>query len=191
MTTLVHDPAHPPPPIASAGASDASSSRTARLEALAKGLERAWRFACRMGLDGATAEDVSQQAFVITTQRLGSIDEGKERAFLMSTVVHLVRRERARGARHEQVSADLEASPRSQPDVQLDDARARELLDRSLAMLDDDLRAVFVLHEIERETMAEIAQVLEIPQGTVASRLRRAREEWVKAVERLRRGRAT
>jgi RNA polymerase sigma-70 factor (ECF subfamily) len=38
-----------------------------------------------------------------------------------------------------------------------------------------DLRAVFVLFELDQVTMAEIAEILDIPAGTVASRLRRAR----------------
>jgi RNA polymerase sigma-70 factor (ECF subfamily) len=41
-----------------------------------------------------------------------------------------------------------------------------------------DLRTVFVLFEIEEITMAEIAALTGLPSGTVASRLRRAREEF-------------
>jgi RNA polymerase sigma-70 factor (ECF subfamily) len=41
-----------------------------------------------------------------------------------------------------------------------------------------ELRAVFVLYELEDFTMAEIARTLELPPGTVASRLRRARETF-------------
>ena len=64
--------------------------------------------------------------------------------------------------------------------------RQRELLDGVLDGLDGDLRSVFVLYEIEELTMAEIAAALEIPPGTVASRLRRARalfSERVRALE--------
>lgn len=38
-----------------------------------------------------------------------------------------------------------------------------------------DLRAVLVLHDLDEQTMAEIAALLDIPTGTVALRLRRAR----------------
>jgi RNA polymerase sigma-70 factor (ECF subfamily) len=48
-----------------------------------------------------------------------------------------------------------------------------------------ELRAVFTLYEIEEMTMIEIAQVLDLPQGTVASRLRRAREQFEARVDRL------
>ena len=50
-------------------------------------------------------------------------------------------------------------------------------------------RAAFVLYEIEGITMAEIASLLQIPMGTVASRLRLAREDFRTAVARLERPR--
>ena len=52
----------------------------------------------------------------------------------------------------------------------------RVLLDTLLEAMPIDLRTVFVLYEIEELTMIEIASVLELPSGTVASRLRRARQ---------------
>jgi RNA polymerase sigma-70 factor (ECF subfamily) len=45
-----------------------------------------------------------------------------------------------------------------------------------------DLRVVFVLYEIEELKMAEIATVVGIPQGTVASRLRRGRAHFAAQV---------
>jgi len=53
--------------------------------------------------------------------------------------------------------------------------------------MDLDLRTVFVLYELEEMTMAEIATTLELPPGTVASRLRRGREAFQTAVARLQR----
>ena len=50
-----------------------------------------------------------------------------------------------------------------------------------------ETRAVFVLSEIEELTMAEIAAMTNISLGTVASRLRRAREQFRAGVEELRR----
>ena len=49
-----------------------------------------------------------------------------------------------------------------------------------------DLRTVFVLFELEELTMAEIAELLGLAPGTVASRLRRARQDYGAAVHRLR-----
>lgn len=171
-----------PPP--SAVPVEASSDRA---EDLASHLDFLWRFACRMGVGSATAEDIAQEAFVIALSRAETIVIGKERSFLLSIVVNMVRRERTRRNRHEELTVEPPGCADDEPDRALDDKRARELLDRSLDALDDDLRAVFVLHEIEEETMADIAQMLDIAPGTVASRLRRAREEWKSATERLKR----
>jgi RNA polymerase sigma-70 factor, ECF subfamily len=50
------------------------------------------------------------------------------------------------------------------------------------------LRAVFTLSELEELTFTEIALALELPRGTVASRVRRAKERFVQAVRRLQSG---
>jgi RNA polymerase sigma-70 factor (ECF subfamily) len=52
-----------------------------------------------------------------------------------------------------------------------------------------DLRAVFVLFELEQTTLSEIAVLLDVPRGTVASRLRRAREYYESATRPSTRGR--
>lgn len=163
--------------------------RAERLDDLAQHLDFLWRFACRMGVPPSIAEDIAQDAFVVAASRIDDVLPGKERSFLVSTVVHKVRRERTRAAKHEEMTVEP-AAEIAHPDDLLDDERARRLLDMALASLDDDLRMVFVLHEIEEETMADIAQMLDIAPGTVASRLRRAREDWQKATSRLKRGNA-
>ena len=53
----------------------------------------------------------------------------------------------------------------------------RELLDRALTSIEPGLRAIFLLREVEGLSYAELAQVLEVPAGTVGSRLNRARRE--------------
>ncbi|HTU60012.1 MAG TPA: sigma factor-like helix-turn-helix DNA-binding protein, partial [Polyangiales bacterium] len=60
-----------------------------------------------------------------------------------------------------------------------------ELLDRVLAQLDDGLVEVFVLFDIEGMSGPELARALGIPGGTVASRVRRAREAFRAAAARL------
>ena len=70
-------------------------------------------------------------------------------------------------------------------DELIDRTRARATLDAILAAMALEVRAVFVLYEMERATMAEIAALLDLPAGTVASRLRRGREQFQAAVRRL------
>ncbi len=52
-----------------------------------------------------------------------------------------------------------------------------ELIEQAITSLEEDLRAVVVLRDMEALDYGHIAQVLEIPQGTVKSRLHRARLE--------------
>ena len=62
---------------------------------------------------------------------------------------------------------------------------ARAVLDQFLGELADDVREVFILYELEEMTMAAIADALALPRGTIASRLRRAREEFEAATKRF------
>ncbi len=62
---------------------------------------------------------------------------------------------------------------------------ARELLDRILDGMPVELRTVFILHEFEELAGPEIASMLDIPVGTAASRLRRARKLFQMHVNRI------
>lgn len=53
----------------------------------------------------------------------------------------------------------------------------RELLERALTEIPEDLRVLFVLREVEGLCYRDLAEVLRIPEGTVASKLNRARQE--------------
>lgn len=61
----------------------------------------------------------------------------------------------------------------------------RELMERALAQLDPELRSICLLREIEGLSYQEIAEVLDIPAGTVGSRLNRARRELREQLFRL------
>ena len=59
------------------------------------------------------------------------------------------------------------------------------ILDDVLAAMPVDERVVFVMFELEELSTQEISSILEIPVGTVASRLRRAREDFERRAVRL------
>ena len=61
-------------------------------------------------------------------------------------------------------------------DAGLETAEKGTLVQRALMQLDEESRAVIVLREIQVQSYQEIAAALEIPEGTVKSRLSRARE---------------
>jgi RNA polymerase sigma-70 factor (ECF subfamily) len=148
-----------------------------------------YRLLRRMGVPENAAEDALQKVFVVLARRIDTVEPGRERAYLSGIALRVARAVRASLSASRE-SADEEAvasarAPEAGPDDQLDDRRARALLDGLLEEMTLDLRTVFILYELEEMTMAEIAAVVDIPPGTVASRLRRARDEFARLSRRL------
>jgi RNA polymerase sigma-70 factor (ECF subfamily) len=169
-----------------AGAAGRSESDSARLRlAFDANYVGVWRFLRRLGVAPDRADDAAQQVFLIALEALGRIVEGSERAFLYATAVRLAHGIRRKVQRELSTSAlDSDPSPLPSPAQLTDQKRAREMLDAIIARMDDDHRAVFVLAELEDFTTPEIASLLQIPLGTAASRLRRARERFQQSVRR-------
>jgi RNA polymerase sigma-70 factor (ECF subfamily) len=159
-------------------------------EALDRYLSLVWRVLRRSGLGSADAEDASQDAFWVFAQRMDSVPVQAERAFLVSTALRIASTCH-RSKWHRSVIAiegEVGASDAPLPDEVLEQRRAAELLDVALAALDDDDRAVFILTDLEQMSRSEVALALELPEGTVASRLRRVRATVFAAVRRQRSG---
>lgn len=148
-----------------------------------------WRVLRRAGLGPADAEDASQDVFWVLAQRIGQVPERAQRSFLVSTALRIAS-DRRKSKWHRSVSTgfdpEIRPSEAPLPDEALDRRRAEALLDEALETLDTSDRAVFILAELEQMSRSEVAQALELPEGTVASRLRRAREAFEVAVRRLR-----
>jgi RNA polymerase sigma-70 factor (ECF subfamily) len=148
-----------------------------------------WRTVRRLGVPPEAIDDAAQEVFVVASRRLAAIEPGKERAFLYGTAVRVAadaRRSSSRRRIAPHGDAPLDPTdPAPAPDELVEQKRARELLDELVARLPDDTRPVFVLYELEGLTMEEIASCLEVPPGTVASRLRRGREAFHAAVAKL------
>ena len=133
------------------------------------------------GVPELQIDDDVQRTFITVARRLDDIRPGAEKSFLLQTALRVAAHARRTLARrrevHTEAPPDL-AETRVTPEHLTDQKRARQLLDHILDQMPADLRTVFVLYELEEMNMPEIANVLGIPQGTVASRLRRARAEF-------------
>lgn len=162
---------------------------TGRLACLVEDhLDFVWRSLRRLGVPEAQVDDATQQIWLIAAKKLPEIDPARERAFLFGSALRVasdIRRANAR--RRELVGVEhgpiVDPGPRA--DEIVDQKQARALLDEILEALPMDLRAVFVLYELEEMSVTEIASMLALPRGTAASRLRRARKEFEKVVRRL------
>ncbi len=162
---------------------------TVRIRAMVRAhFDHLWAFMRRLGVFEMDLDDAMQEVIVIAATKLSQIPAASERSFLFSTAFRVGSEwRRRRGARREVSEDELldREDPAPEPDVLADQSRARAMLDTVLADMATELRAVFTLYEIDEMTMSEIAELLGLPPGTVASRLRRAREEFEQKVERL------
>lgn len=142
-----------------------------------------WRMLRRLGVSTDSVPDATQQVFLVLCRRIDDVEPGRERSFLVGTAARVASEfRRSRSRQREVLEESLEERERpSVPDTAalLQMRRDRELLDALLDELPDSHRAVFVLYELEEHTMASIAEMLNLPAGTVASRLRRAREVFM------------
>jgi RNA polymerase sigma-70 factor, ECF subfamily len=153
-----------------------------------------WRALRRLGVGEGDADDAAQQVFLTMSRKLDAIRSGSERSFLFQTALRVASdHRRATRRRREADAAPLVealelADPAPATDELVELRRARVELDRILDSMPLELRAVFVLFELDQTTMAEIAKLLALPAGTVASRLRRAREAFYDSVKCLEQG---
>jgi RNA polymerase sigma-70 factor (ECF subfamily) len=152
-----------------------------------------WRTLRRFGVQAADVDDATQRVFMIANDKLDRIRQGSERSFLVAVAMrvasHTRRANQRREAAHQRwFEAQANVPPAEGPANQTE---ARDLLDRVLDKMPDNLRSVFVLFELEELTVDEVAAVLSLPRGTVATRLRRARmvfQEHAKRLEKLTQG---
>jgi len=152
--------------------------------------EFVWRSLRRLGVRPPETDDAAQRVFLVLAQKLSSIHPDKERSFIFGIAMRVaanVRRDLATAREREVAESDSLESIAPGPTAETAVARAQEraTLDEILASIPEERRAVFVLFELEELTVTEIAELLGLPFGTVATRLRRARQEFQAAVARL------
>ena len=161
----------------------------ARIRALVQAhYDFVWRTLRYLGLPGADAQDGAQQVMCVLARRLDEVTPGAERPFLFATATRVAATlRRSARRRPEATEADLDALVAATPGAEelVDQRQAHELLQRVLEAIPVELRLVFVLYEIEELTSPEIAGMLGVPLGTVASRLRRGREAFQAIVQRM------
>ena len=151
-------------------------------------LDFVWRLLRRFGLSPSDADDATQQVFLVAARKLDELPPGKERTFLYGTARRIAANARRDQRRRSEVPAEylqalLESDGRL-PDDLVELGRAASLLDELLDQLPEPLRRVFVLADLEDESVPAIAELEGVPEGTAASRLRRARAAFANALRR-------
>lgn len=150
-----------------------------------------WKSLYRMGIAEADLPDVTQEVLLVLHRKLDQYDGNcRITSFLFGICLHVAataRRTRQR-RREEFVDPELHMDRMStveDPEHALASTDARRKLNQALDALNPEKRAVFVMYELEELPCAEIAQLLDIPKGTVFSRLHAARAEFKAAFEAL------
>lgn len=168
-----------------------TASRAARLRQLVDlHIDFVARVLRNAGSPASEIDDDVQRTFIVAAKRLDDVRQGSEKSFLLQIALRVAAHARRTVARRREVSADESmemVESAGSPEQLTDQKRARQMLDQVLDQMDSDLRTVFVLYEFEELNMAEIAEALSIPRGTVASRLRRARVDFRERVSWLER----
>lgn len=151
--------------------------------------DRVYDFCMRMLADREEAFDVTQEIFVSIHQHLEQFRHDAKlstwifrisRNHCLNRIKYLKRRGRGRsdeyGETSEQAINESVGAP-VMPDESLEQSRTRALVHRAIARLDEDQRVLVVLRDIEGLAYDEIVEITELPEGTVKSRLHRAREK--------------
>ena len=144
----------------------------------------------RLSRGNADAEDLFQEVFLRVHRFLPKFQGGSVRGWLRRIVVN-TNSSLKRGKKN-QAMAHLDEMPgwkESIPDTGegpqdvAERADSRQGLEKALAQLTEDFRTILILREVEDLDYSEIAEALEVPVGTVRSRLARARMALRKQLE--------
>jgi len=133
---------------------------------------QAYRAAYLVTRDAHAAEDIAQEAFLQAIRVLDRFDRGRPFAPWLHRIVtnRALDWARAHALRRPGEAAHDAVAPEARSDLSDDLAEA-------IGRLAPDARAVVVLRYLLEHTPGEIAEMLELPRGTVNSRLRRALDE--------------
>ncbi|MGK3992612.1 RNA polymerase sigma factor [Sorangium sp. So ce1024] len=149
-----------------------------------------WRSLRRLGVPESDAADAVQDVFLVVHRRLPEFEgRSKITTWLYSICFHVARDRRKlahmrRRAHDDEPLLDC-ADDRADVGAQAERRQAIELLEIILDELPLEQRAVFTLFELDGMRGEDVAELLDVPLGTVYSRLRLARDAFRRAVARL------
>ena len=149
-----------------------------------------YRFALSLARNTSDACDLVQQTFFIwATKGHGLREAAKAKSWLFTTLY----REFLRGRRRDSRSSSLEDLPADQADIAAEDVDRAAKMDAGLVLaalqtVEETFRAPLTLFYLEDLSYQEIAETLEVPIGTVMSRLSRGKAQMRAALAREERG---
>jgi RNA polymerase sigma-70 factor, ECF subfamily len=148
---------------------------------LAENAPLAYRVALGVLRNPAEAEDVAQEALIRAYRKFDRLRDARRFRGWLVRVSFRLALDRSRSARRRELRETLWARPELRPPVQsveeiVASRQFEERLARALDELPDRLRLVILLTAIEGHSVDEVAVLLDVPAGTVKSRLFAARK---------------
>lgn len=156
-----------------------------------------WRSLHRLGVREPDLPDMLQEVFVVVHRRQDSYDgQARLTTWLFGICMRVAAAYHRRAWRRRERPTDLSAPeteldggavsiPPSDPERAAELSQARARLATILDQMDLDKRAVFVMYELEGVSCGEIAALLDVPVGTIHSRLHSARKFFADAAAKL------
>lgn len=141
-----------------------------------------WRSLRRLGVHPALVEDAAQDTFVVVHRRMSDLrPECSAKAWLFGIAMRVAADYRRTRKRKGTVSYDVDMTAASDtgPYEGALRAEAVRFVERFLASVDEDKRAVFVMADLEGMSAPEISEALGTNLNTVYSRLRLVRERFL------------
>jgi RNA polymerase sigma-70 factor (ECF subfamily) len=155
-----------------------------------------WRTLRRLGVADADCSDATQEVFVIVHRRLPQYEpRSRLLGWLAAITSNVAAQYRDRDRRKPRTDGEVDPADLAEmsqlPPFDLEDAVAtRELVLYLLQAVEPDRRLVLIMHHIDEMLTREIADALGLPQGTVETRLRLARQDfkaaWARYEARMR-----
>ena len=144
--------------------------------------KKLYNFCLRLCKNTYDADDLYQDTFIKAMGKISSIDEDNNpSAYLCSIAVSLWKSDLRKAARRQQIApcVPIEEQIMQKTDDSIEEnllnKELSEEIKKAVSELDDNLRPCVLLHYIGEMGLAEIAALLNIPEGTVKSRLYTAR----------------
>jgi RNA polymerase sigma-70 factor (ECF subfamily) len=148
----------------------AAPSAMARL--VADHHQELYRYAYRLSGSVPDAEDLTQQAFLVAQQKLGQVRDAESvRGWLFTVLRNCYLKSRQKRLALPLADIDCSAIPDESPRQPVD----RHALQEAIDGLGDEFKVVVLMFYFEHRSYREIAETLDIPPGTVMSRLARAK----------------
>lgn len=149
-----------------------------------------WRTLRRLGVQEPDLQDAAQDVFLVVHRKLADFEGRSKVTTWLFTIAMRVAKDRRSVSSVRRLIVDEDAVLREVDEAQdafsqVDRRQRAAILDGILEAMPLEQRAVFVLFELEGMTSNEIAEALDLPIGTVYSRLRLAREGFTRAIQRL------